>query len=268
VAVLVCWPGGSYDRRYWQFDAVPGYSFADYMAARGFAVLAADHLGTGASSRPIDVDGVDIACLAAAAAEVARQLRHQFPGVPLVGVGHSLGGCVTVVAQAEHRCYDAIANLGYTHGEKDAVAADVGDAGGARAVAVEQAKAFFEDWDAGYATAPREPNRAWLYTSDTPAQVVAADDATVTPWPRQTYVDGLLAGYGGPFAAKVQSDVFLGFGEHDIPDRPHDDVSFYAGSPDVTLFVLAGAAHCHNFAPTRAQLWERLGRWAAAARAS
>jgi hypothetical protein len=56
--------------------------------------------------------------------------------------------------------------------------------------------------------------------------------------------------------------VFLGFGEHDIPERPHDDVGFYAASPDVTLHVLPGAAHCHNFAPTRTELWERLGRWA------
>jgi hypothetical protein len=34
-AVLVCWPGGSYDRRSWQFDAVPGYSFAEHMTNRG-----------------------------------------------------------------------------------------------------------------------------------------------------------------------------------------------------------------------------------------
>jgi pimeloyl-ACP methyl ester carboxylesterase len=265
--VLVCWPGGSYDRRYWQFDALPGYSFAEHMAARGFAVVAADHLGTGASSKPAEVDAVDVACLAAAAAEVARQLREQFPNAPIVGVGHSLGGCVTVVAQAEHDCYDRVASLGFTQGAKDSVAADVGDAGDARAVAVEQAKAFFQDWDAGYATAPRAPNHAWLYTPDTPAEVIAADDLTATPWPRQTYVDGLLAGYGVAFAGKIRSALFLGFGEHDIPERPHDDAGFYTGSPDVTLFVLPEAAHCHNFAPTRTVLWERLGRWAADAHA-
>jgi pimeloyl-ACP methyl ester carboxylesterase len=187
--------------------------------------------------------------------------------VPIVGVGHSLGGAVTVVAQAEHGWYDRVANLGFTQGGKDAVAVDAGDAGDARAVAVEQAKACFADWDAGYATAPREPNHAWLYTADTPPDVVEADNLTVTPWPRQTYVDGLLAGYGIRFAANVRCAVFLGFGEHDVPEQPHEDPAFYTGSGDVTLFVLAGAAHCHNFAPTRTVLWDRLGRWAADARA-
>src|SRR4051794_11833343 len=137
-AVLVCWPGGSYDRRYWQFDAVAGYNFAEHMAARGVVVVAADHLGTGESSRPADVDAVDVACLAAAAAEVAKQLRQRFAGIPIIGVGHSLGGCVTVVAQAQHDCYDAVASLGFTHGAKDSVAADVEDNGDARAAAVEQ----------------------------------------------------------------------------------------------------------------------------------
>jgi pimeloyl-ACP methyl ester carboxylesterase len=265
VAVLVCWPGGSYDRRYWQFDAVPGYNWAEYLAERGFAVLAADHIGTGASSKPSDVDAVDVAFMAGAAAEVARQLRAQFTDVPLVGVGHSLGGVITIVAQAEHDCYDRVASLGFTCGAKDSVAETVDGSG--RAAAVEQAKAFFADWDAGYATAPRAPNHAWLYTPSTPAEVIAADDATLTAWPRQSYVDGLLAGYGGPFAAKIGCPVFLGFGEHDIPERPHDDAGFYAGSRDVTLFVLEDAAHCHNFAVTRTALWDRVGGWAADAHA-
>jgi hypothetical protein len=69
------------------------------------------------------------------------------------------------------------------------------------------------------------------------------------------------------FAANVRCAVFLGFGEHDIPEQPHDDPAFYTGSGDVTLFVLEGGAHCHNFAPTRTVLWDRLGRWAADARA-
>jgi pimeloyl-ACP methyl ester carboxylesterase len=265
VAVLACWPGGSYERSYWQFAAVPGYNSAEYLTERGFAVLAADHIGTGASSKPAEVDSVNIAFMAAATADVARQLRSEFGDVPLVGVGHSLGGAITVVAQAEHACYDRVASLGFTCGAKDSVAKAVD--GDGREAAIEQAKAFFADWDAGYATAPRAPNHAWLYTPDTPADVIAADDATATPWPRQSYVDGLLAGYGIPFAAKVECPVFLGFGQYDIPERPHEDVGFYTGSRDVTLFVLEDAAHCSNFAPSRTALWERLGGWAMDARA-
>jgi serine aminopeptidase S33 family len=260
-AVLVCWPGGSYDRRYWQFEAVPGYSFAEHMTAKGFAVVAADHLGVGASSAPADVDGVTLEVMARAGAAFAHEARRRVPDAPLVGVGHSLGGCLTVLSQALERAYDRVASLGYTHGAKDAVTADASGAPDARAAAVEQAKAFFADWDAGYATAPREPNHGWLYTASTPAEVVAADDATVTSWPRQAYVGALTAGYTAPFAAKLTCPVFLGFGDQDIPERPHDDVGYYGASRDVTLVVLEDSAHCHNFAPTRTRLWDRIGAW-------
>ena len=261
-AVFLCWPGGSYDRRYWQFDAVPGYSFAEHMTAQGFAVVAADHLGVGASSAPADVDAVNLDAMARAAGALAEAVRDRLPGVPLIGVGHSLGGCITIITQALLGTYDGVASLGFTHGAKDSVTADAADAADARAAAVAQAKAFFADWDAGYAIAPREPNHSWLYTASTPAEVVAADDATATRWPRQSYVEALTTGYSASFAPRVECPVFLGFGDHDIPERPHDEVAFYTGSSDVTLYVLEDAAHCHNFASTRTRLWDRLARWA------
>jgi hypothetical protein len=261
-AVLVCWPGGSYDRRYWQFDAVPGYSFAEHMTAQGFAVVAADHLGVGDSSAPADVDAVNLDAMARAAGALATTVRERLPGAPLLGVGHSLGGCITIITQSLLGTYDGVASLGFTHGAKDSVTADAGGARDLRAAAVEQAKAFFADWDAGYAIAPREPNHSWLYTASTPAEVVAADDATVTRWPRQSYVEALMAGYSASFAPRVECPLFLGFGEHDVPERPHDEVAFYSASRDVTLYVLEDAAHCHNFASTRTRLWDRLARWA------
>jgi pimeloyl-ACP methyl ester carboxylesterase len=281
-AVLVCWPGGSYSRAYWDIQ-IPGrrdYSFAEHMTAHGFLVVAVDPLGVGDSSRPEEVDAVTVETMAAGGAEFIGQLRAQlragelgtrlvpFADVPLVGVGHSLGGCITVVTQANHDCYEAIAVLGFTHGSKDtissvAVTGAMREEGGARAAAVAQAKAFFSDWDAGYSTAPREPNHGWLYNPDTPAEVVAADDQTLTPWPRQSYVDALTAGYSASYAARITTPVLLGFGDRDIPERPHDDVGFYTASSDVTLVVLPNSAHCHNFATTRSQLWNRLGAWAA-----
>ncbi|MFC4507754.1 MULTISPECIES: hypothetical protein [Streptomyces] len=56
VRVLVCWPGGSYGRDYWNIHLPgrDGYSFAEHMTARGFVVIAADPLGVGGSGRPED----------------------------------------------------------------------------------------------------------------------------------------------------------------------------------------------------------------------
>jgi pimeloyl-ACP methyl ester carboxylesterase len=281
-AVLVCWPGGSYGRAYWdmQIPGHPGYSFADHMTAQGYLVVAADPLGVGASSRPGDGDRVDLETMSAASAAFVEHLRRRLAEgepdlggrsssrIPLVGVGHSLGGCLTVVTQARHRCYDAVAILGFTHGQKDvAVGASAGDPGSGadmpRQAAIEQARAFFGDtWDDVYGSVPREPHHGWLHRPDVPAAVVAADDAEAVRWPRQSYVDALLVGYSAGFAARVDCSVFLGFGDHDVPAVPQHDVGFYTASDDVTLYVLPDAAHCHNFAGTRAQLWDRLGLWA------
>src|SRR5881398_89973 len=103
-AVLICWPGGSYARSYWDMHVPghPGYSFAEYMTAQGFIVVAADHLGVGASSKPADGDSVTFETMSAAAASFVAQTRallaegarelggRPLPSVPIIGVGHSL----------------------------------------------------------------------------------------------------------------------------------------------------------------------------------
>ena len=40
-AVLVCLPGGTYSREYWdlKFDGYGGYSFAEFATERGYAVM-------------------------------------------------------------------------------------------------------------------------------------------------------------------------------------------------------------------------------------
>jgi pimeloyl-ACP methyl ester carboxylesterase len=285
-AMLVCWPGGSYSRAYWDMH-IPqhsGYSFADHLTAQGYLVVAADHLGVGASSKPADGDRVNLETMSAASASFVEQARGllaegapelggiPLPKLPIIGVGHSLGACLTVVTQARHRCYDAVALLGFTHGQKEVSVTAVGaaaadpeaDGGALRQAAVEQARAFFADtWDDVYGLVPREPNHGWLHRPDVPAAVVAADDAEAVRWPRQSYVDALLVGYSAGFAAQLDCSVFVGFGDHDVPPVPHHDVAFYTGSDDVTLYILPDAAHCHNFATTRTQLWDRISLWAA-----
>jgi pimeloyl-ACP methyl ester carboxylesterase len=284
-AVLICWPGGSYSRAYWDMHipGYAGYSFAEHMTAQGFVVFAPDPLGVGASSKPADGDRVNLETMSAAAASFVEQVRAllaegapelggtPLPEIPIIGVGHSLGACLTTATQARHRCYDAVALLGFTHGQKELSVTAVGaaerepvnDADILRETAIEQAQAFFgETWDDVYGFAPREPNHSWLHRPDVPATVIGVDDAQAVRWPRQAYVDALLAGYSASFASQLDCNVFLGFGDHDVPPIPHADVAFYTSSCDVTLYVLRNAAHCHNFATTRTELWDRIGLWA------
>jgi hypothetical protein len=89
-AVLICWPGGSYARSYWdmQIPGHPGYSFAEHLTAKGFVVLAADHLGVGASSKPVDGDRVNFETMSAAAAAFVAHVRRMLAdGSPALGAG-------------------------------------------------------------------------------------------------------------------------------------------------------------------------------------
>jgi hypothetical protein len=51
-------------------------------------------------------------------------------------------------------------------------------------------------------------------------------------------------------------------GSRDIAGSLHAVPALFPASDDITLFRLDDAGHNHNVAPTREQLWARLGRWA------
>ena len=173
-----------------------------------------------------------------------------------------MGGGLVVLQQARWGSYDAIGVLGYTHGAK-ARAVPSGDDAARRATAVEQAKGFWGDqWEARYGVVDKAPHQNWLNGPDAPADIVAADNANAVIWAAEPYVDALHVGYTAAYAARVTAPVMVAFGEFDIAERPRDEAAFYERSDDITLFVLAGSYHCHNFQDGRARLWDRLGAWA------
>jgi alpha-beta hydrolase superfamily lysophospholipase len=280
VRVLVCWPGGSYGKDYWDIHLPvrDGYSFAEHMTARGFVVIAADPLGVGDSGRPHDGTLCTYEALADAAHGAVQLVRDRLtegtlaadlPPVAaarIVGVGHSMGGGLVVLQQARWRSYDAIGVLGYTHGAK-ARAVPSGDDAARRATAIDQAKGFWGDqWHARYGVVDKAPHQSWLNGPDAPVDIVAADNANAVVWAAEPYIDALHVGFTAAYAARVAAPVMIAFGEFDIAEQPRDEAAFYERSNDITLFVLAGSYHCHNFQDGRARLWDRLGAWATGTR--
>jgi alpha-beta hydrolase superfamily lysophospholipase len=276
VSVLVCWPGGSYGRDYWDIHLPgrEGYSFAEHMTARGFVVIAADPLGVGDSGRPDDGNLCTYEALADSAHGAVQLIRRgltdgtlsaDLPPIAaprIVGVGHSMGGGLVVLQQARCASYDAIGVLGFTHGAK-ARAVPSGDDAARRATAIEQAKGFWGDqWEARYGIVDKAPHQNWLNGPDAPADIVAADNANAVTWAAEPYIDALHVGYTATHAARVTTPVMLAFGEFDIAAQPRDEAAYYERSDDITLFVLPGSYHCHNFQDGRARLWDRLGAWA------
>jgi pimeloyl-ACP methyl ester carboxylesterase len=119
-------PGGGYARGYWDIQWPGRYSQAEYHARRGWTFVAVDHLGVGDSSLP-DPTMLTFEALAAANSAATQRIVSMLRSGTLsvngvapvqspyvIGLGQSMGGCVSIVAQAAHRTFDALAVLGYS----------------------------------------------------------------------------------------------------------------------------------------------------------
>ncbi|MFT3866719.1 MAG: alpha/beta hydrolase [Solirubrobacterales bacterium] len=275
-AALVTLPGGTYDKRYWHLE-VPGrddYSFARYMAARGYMVVCVDHLGIGESTVPGPGQVLTLEVLAAADLAVARQVRERLESgtlhdavapstIPVVGIGHSMGACLTIMVQSSGSAYDGVVLLGYgVHLGQDEtlVEQSLTDRIAGRRARLQEIAGFADD--ANLVDVPREHLRDFFYAADVPDQVVAADAEAAVPAPLPAAYEVTAAGFASRYAERITVPVFLGFGEDaDTSADPHMEPAHYPGARDVTLFTLPDSAHCHNFAGTRAGLWNRIASW-------
>jgi pimeloyl-ACP methyl ester carboxylesterase len=129
--VIVCPPGGGMSRRYFDLrvpDTLGSYSMARHLAAAGHPVVTIDPPGVGDSDRPIDGYSLTPAVVADVVERAtsiifdrfrAGTLSDDFPAcadLVAVGLGHSAGGLLTVVQQARHRTFRALALLGFEGG--------------------------------------------------------------------------------------------------------------------------------------------------------
>jgi pimeloyl-ACP methyl ester carboxylesterase len=285
-AVLICLPGISFDHHYWQLPVVadPSYSFAEHMSQHGYAVVAVDHLGVGASMDPCRSGPVGMTLLACGDAELSRQVRDRLATgtlderigpkhLPIVGVGHSMGAGLSIMAHAHGAHYSALVLLGYavgqyadTPGSKDAHIA-LPDADQTLQEAIEENLELMRGItqatpDARSWTIPRERLHDMLYATDVPETVLSADRAHVSRIPALANAEVMTPGFVQPYAARVDVPVFLGFGgAFDLAPDPSAEPANYPQAPDVELYFLEGSAHAHNFAANRTRLWDRIAGW-------
>jgi len=308
---VVCFakPAGSYSRAYFTFPLPgPGQGAqAQWHSERGWIFVALDNIGTGESSRHNDDDlTLATACEINARAEQEILLRlanamiaSTLPPViqpTRIGLGHSLGGCLTIMQQAHHGSYDGIVILGYGvfHNHPPSppgqpavvvpwfsrdVPAD--RPGGILNLAALEAARGPDAGQSGLAALQ------WSsYHDDVPADVIAMDlshyeymdeeefrsDAPRLPWTatgaagpasRAVLTPGLIA----PEAAAITVPVLIALGERDFVAEPGNEPRAFRSSGSVDLFVCPRMGHMHNFASTRQLLWRRIagfGDWCAA----
>ncbi|WP_407688303.1 alpha/beta fold hydrolase [Mycobacterium sp. HUMS_1102779] len=263
-AVLVCLPGGTYSRAYWDLDIPgrPGYSFAEFATGQGHGVVTIDPLGTGESSKPARVFG--FADIAAALDRAVAAI----PGVtgvhaPPVALAHSLGGYLAITQQSLYSSYAALAVLGCTNQHVAPLNLDAGFI--ARAATphgrAELAEEILSALPEPYFEGPREHLQSWFHLPDVPADVVAADCVTAKSVVPRAFGTALIPGVVAEHAARIEAPVFVGYGAVDVSPDPRAEAGLYRSSRDITTLVLDDCAHCHNMASGRHRLWRRLLAW-------
>lgn len=242
--------GGGYNRAYWDPPfADASYSFARWFTDQGKAVLAIDMLGMGQSSRPEPESRLSSALIAAAHAEALRQIVAQWDtAVSVTGVGHSMGGMMLIAQAADFPDMDRIAVLGWANEPMK-----LGDAD----VATLQAGLI----PSGYIATPRPPMRRLFYWEDVPLALIEADEASGSTTPASLGRAALTPGIVHDAAARISVPVLIVQSAIDTSPAPHKEVGYFSKSPDVTLQIVEGAAHCQNFAGPRVQHWRRLNDW-------
>ena len=265
-AVLVCLPGGTYSRDYWDLN-IPGrsgYSFADFATENGYGVVTIDPLGTGESSKPVrDFDFTDIAAALAQAVSALPAMTGDY--APAVGVAHSLGGYLAIVQQSLFSSYAALATLGCTNQHVAPLNLDpafIAQAATPQGRA-ELAHQILSALPESYAEGPREYLQSWFHFPDVPADIVAADCVTAKSVVPRVFGTAMVPGVVAEHAARIDVPVLIGYGVVDVSPDPRTEAGLYRSSPDITTVVLADSAHCHNMASSRHRLWRRLLDWAA-----
>ncbi len=284
--VLFCVPGMSYGKEYYDLP-VAGYSFAEAAVAAGQVVIAVDNVGTGASGRPADGDAVTLEAMAAANGVFSETVLARLadgslldelapcPAGPVVGVGHSMGGCLVLMQQAQHVSFSAIAVLGfcnlplvgiYEDHPREAELSD--DERFAWATEHLPPKLWGASWDdlAPYFALPRENFHGLFYTPDIPAEVVSTDTALATTVPRCAAIGTTIPRASASAAAAITVPTLIAYGDPDLSPDPAAEVATYPCAPEVTLVHVDDSAHCHNLAPGRERFWHRLLYWTAGLR--
>ncbi len=293
---VVCFakPGAGYSRRYFTED-LPGPgrgAQAEWHARRGWIFVSVDHLGVGDSSQH-DPLLLSYAPVAAAAEAAETEVRQKLAAGILVdglapvenpltiGIGQSMGGCLTVIQQGRYHSYDGIGVLGFsavhTHPPtapfspplrlpwvpRDAMLADG---------VVTNAPALAE---VDPASSPSPSAMAWgFHYDDVDPEVVERDmqdfpapAGDLPPWgsatiPATVAIWSATPGGAAPEAAAVRCPVLVALGERDVLVDPRGELRAYASSPSVDFFVCPTMAHMHNFAGTRELFWRRIETWA------
>ena len=261
--------GATYNHAYWDFPAVNGeeYSYARYMAAQNYAVLAIDLPGAGESDKPAG-ETLGLADTAGAVAQVTAAMKsgnnalgHAFG--PVVLVGHSAGSIAATAAQGATNVADALVITASRHLVGDVLGYPV----------TQQILPLLFQLVEVFKTVPYfylpPDNRAGLFYHPAAADpdVIALDNATADQWTSgqllSTFFAFLVPAIDQPGA--VTGPVLIQLGTHDVlfPAVFADDELALWTSTTPDLQIIEGIGHDFNLHSNRLDSWQRIDAWIA-----
>ena len=248
--------GGSYNHKYWDADDLNGpYSYARFMACRGFAVLALDNLGAGASSRP-DGDLVSIPTEAIAVHQIIQGLgsdpvAHPFRKIVLVG--HSMGSLEAIFLQGAYHDADALVVTGW-------------------GMTPHRLQGFSPEMFGAllpppYVTLPPPVRAAFFYAGNHDPDMPSYDEANLADTlPRGLATHAFAAMMNGQPATSqpVTGPVLLVFDELDVTmpvSLAANEPSMYPNASSVTTHVVNGVGHDLNLHRANVEEWAKMNAW-------
>jgi pimeloyl-ACP methyl ester carboxylesterase len=209
--------GFTYDHNYWDWPQDSDrYSYVQAANKAGYATLNIDRIGVGESSKPPAAD-VTVPAEGWVDAQLAQALRKgqlsrkhaKFAHV--FGVGHSLGGAIITVSQAQHSPFDAIVVDGLLHATNPTTVSTLGTIRYDASLDPKFAKAGLPT---GYITS-RPGTRTNYYTVQyAEQQVIALDEklkATATTGEAAT----LALGRDPTYSQRITAPTMLWIGQQD-----------------------------------------------------
>lgn len=265
ITVLFCLPGGTLNRGYFDIRAMDGkHSFALSMAEQGYIVICIDHPGVGQSDIPDDAYLLTIDLVAAVDAFIVEKIKTELVcgdfdkryapigNLRSIGVGHSMGGFITVEIQSKFSSYDALVLLGSGFS-------------GHLTMLNEEEKSF-----ANQPQSSIRDNAVGLlkkrHGEPLPKVHNALFEQELIKGVRTVLLGsiGLLTMIPGSIEKElpnIKVPTFFGFGDDDMGAVPQEVTAKLTQCSDMTVVIFPDTGHNHFAFDTTDYQFERIGKW-------
>ena len=278
-AALFCVPGGGMTYKFFdlQTETNKSFSFAEAMVNQGFVVVLINSLGVGESSRPND--GYDLTpdvlavANARAAATILERIRSGglafgFPAAPnicAIGVGHSMGGKLTIVQQGQYPLYAGVILFGFgPNGVPDAL----NDEARSLAFKPDRIRAELQRLTRSvFASAYQniEPGRSnGRFRSDlADPEGMQALRKVLAPVLAVAGMFSMIPGSTMQESSEIEVPILIVTGDLDFANPLTGVEALFPKAPEIKIYAPAQTGHNLFVFPSRFEVFSRVGDWIA-----